>query len=179
MLENLVHSIYRIVVLSYDMTNISDQMGKIIWKEGQVHVLINLIQSAYTTFVALSTEVTEATVRETFEKAKVQAEKLCVLPLEQFVANSAQNIEIGVVKNEYPEEDIVSGVLALLEKAPGMPIGVTWNGGIAYTASDYAYADKTYHDYLLKPEGTYRAAERSADPVHPLNHFGPLLGWKG
>lgn len=84
-------------------------------------------------------------------------------------------VEARIRKNDYPELSTKEGLMAFLEKYEGMPLGLAWNGGIAFTYNDYAYTQKTYQTYLEKPDSVTRLSDRKRDPVHPANHFGPLL----
>jgi hypothetical protein len=77
--------------------------------------------------------------------------------------------------NDYPEVDTIKGLSELLDRYPDTPFGLTWNGGIAYTYNDYQHVKRTYEAYVAAPS-SHQRRERRADPVHPLNHIGPLLG---
>jgi len=94
---------------------------------------------------------------------------------EVFKKNLNLYVEARIKKNDYPELRIKDGMMAFLEKYEGMPLGLAWNGGIAFTYNDYVYTRKTYQSYLEKPDSVTRISDRARDPVHPANHFGPLL----
>jgi len=84
-----------------------------------------------------------------------------------------------IAKDDYPGSGVVSGIVALLDKYPGGPIGLTWNGGVAITYNDYQHAKKTYQKYLADPSEYERTRTHDPrlDPVNPRGHLGPLLGW--
>lgn len=151
------------------------QEGEVVWDDGQTHVFVETTKNAYTLYMSIPPETPEQKVRDFIEKDKVNGTKLYVLPLDQFMSSSASHIEKRIVKNEYPEVDVAQGITLFLKEFPGAPIAVTWNGGVAFTNNDYTYAEKIYDEYLKNPAGNFRPADRNADPLHPLNHFEPLL----
>lgn len=169
---------YNYTTENSNIENKDMQKDELTWVDGEVHVVIDTTEVAYTVFGTLEAETTKSQVEDMLQKSKANGSTLRVVPIDQFTATAAENIATVVVKNEYPEVDLARGILEFFEKAGGAPIGVTWNGGIAFTARDYEYAKETYQDYLTNPDDTYREDDRDADPVHPLNHFGPMLGWK-
>ncbi len=88
-------------------------------------------------------------------------------------------IDAVVLRNDYPDMEIHTGLLELLEAYPGAPFGITWNGGIAITALDYAWAEQQLELFRSDPARYERdrPKERNKDRLHPLNHLGPLLDW--
>jgi hypothetical protein len=88
---------------------------------------------------------------------------------------SQEHLRAYIKLDDYGDVDTIGGLTALLDRAPGVPFGLTWSGGIAYTYSDYQHAKRTHAAYLTDP-ASHKRRERAADPVHPLNHLGPLLG---
>lgn len=104
--------------------------------------------------------------------------RVLVMRWPEFRAKSQELLNEVVVRNEYPEVALRIGLLDVLVGNPGAPIGVTWNGGIAVTAGDYAHA-KRMLELLRADPGRYereRPRDRRADRIHPLNHLEPLLG---
>lgn len=88
-------------------------------------------------------------------------------------------IDTVVLRNDYPEVALHTGLLELLEAYPGAPFGITWNGGIAITALDYSWAEQQL-DLFRSDPARYereRPKEPNKDRLHPLNHLGPLLDW--
>lgn len=114
--------------------------------------------------------------------AAIPADKraqVVIFPWPEFLAKASRLLDEIAIRNEYPELALREGLLAVLAENPGAPIGVTWNGGIAVTANDYAHARRSYDTFRLDPARyeRERPQDRRRDPVHPLNHFEPLLGW--
>lgn len=105
--------------------------------------------------------------------------QVVTFPWPEFLARSSRLLSEIVIRNEYPELALREGLLAVLAENPGVPIGVTWNGGIAITANDYSHARRSYDAFRLDPARYEREKpqDRHRDPAHPLNHFEPLLGW--
>ena len=100
-------------------------------------------------------------------------QKTCQLRREadQFVA-------AGQKRNDYPGIELTQGVLDLLQAYPSTPIGVTWNGGLAFTYNDYQHAKRMLEKFQQDPAAyeAERPKDRQRDPVHPLNHLDALLG---
>jgi hypothetical protein len=96
-----------------------------------------------------------------------------------FQANPAGIVAPLIQKDEYAGSNLAAGVLALLEKYPRTPFGVTWSGGLAVTRNDYQHAERIHRLFRERPEDYERAKvshDRRRDPIHPDNHLGPLLG---
>lgn len=52
-----------------------------------------------------------------------------------------------------PEADVIARVFALARQQPGMPVGLTWDGGMAITANDYTAAERRLVAYRADPRG--------------------------
>lgn len=135
-------------------------------------LLIDASEQAYTVFYKIAAA----------DKAKINTEKLSpdthqLVAWSDFIVNRDQ-ASIYILKyilhNDYKEVDIVAGMCALIDRLGGAPVGLTWSGGVALTYSDYQHAKRTYAAWSADPSAHTRR-ERAADPVHPLNHLGPLL----
>ncbi|MDP3731129.1 MAG: hypothetical protein Q8R34_01395 [bacterium] len=160
------------------MTQPTLQKNQVIWENGQTHILIDYTKESYTVYVSYPLGTKEKEVRELADENAAKGAKFVVIPQNQFVAGSEQYIMAKIIKNEYPEVDVAKGILKFLETYPGTPIGATWNGGIAFTYNDYVYTEKAYDQYIKSPAEyeNSRPTDRRGDPIHPLNHFEPLLG---
>ncbi|GAK53246.1 hypothetical protein U14_04511 [Candidatus Moduliflexus flocculans] len=139
-------------------------------------VMIDARQPAYTVLIGIP--------RENVEQVKKQPKEdgLTILSWKAFETDAETLIGKGISNNEYPEIPLAKGILALLKLYPAMPFGVTWNGGVAVTYSDYKHAEKLY-DLHQKSADEYeqkKPKDRASDPIHPENQFGALLGedWK-
>ncbi len=137
-------------------------------------VLINKSKQAYTVFTAIPGEK-EREVRSKISKRK----SVFLVEWAEFSHEKDVYLSSNILKNEYQDSHAIDGILQLLERAPGVPFGLTWNGGIAYTYNDYQHAQKTYKRYRSNPADYERTRNRDprADPVNPAWHLGPLLGW--
>lgn len=152
------------------------QDGKIINKNmTQTNVLIDSSNEAYTVFLMYPPGTSEQQLEGFKAQYSADGLKASILPFSEFTAMSLKS---KLIKNEYPEVDTEKGILLLLQKYPGTPIGLTWTGGIAFTNHDYRYAEKTFEKYKTSPNDyvTIRPKDRAADPIHPLNQFESLLG---
>lgn len=93
-----------------------------------------------------------------------------------FKGNAKREIATYIRRNDYPDVDLAAGIMQLLQQHQKTPFGLTWNGGIALTGTDYKHALRTYQSYLAAPDAkATTSGDRSRDPVHPLNHFSALI----
>ncbi|MFZ4537388.1 hypothetical protein [Propionivibrio sp.] len=132
-------------------------------------VLIDHMEKAYTVYAGLPLDRAEVT------KSKLEGKPVDMVPFEQFVESQKKIIGDRVVRNDYQGERTEEGIVALIKKYPGTPFGVTWNGGIAYTRNDYQAAKKAFESF--NTSGGFTKPEPEKDPVAPMNHLKPLLGW--
>jgi len=141
----------------------------------QNHVLVDGTEQAYTVYAGIPDDK----VAQVQAKLADAPRDVALLEWEKFVDAANRYVEARVLKNEYPQSRTVEGVVALLRKYPGTPIGLSWNGGIAITYNDYQYAKRTYAQYKSDPAAyeRNRVDDPRRDPLRPEGHLGPLLGW--
>lgn len=135
-------------------------------------LLIDASEQAYTVYYKIAADETSK-----IEKDKLEPNVHLLVSWRDFIVNrdqAATYILKYIRYNDYDEVDIVAGMCALIDRLGGAPVGLTWSGGIALTYSDYQHAKRTYAAWSAAPSSHTRR-ERAADPVHPLNHLGPLL----
>lgn len=95
-----------------------------------------------------------------------------------FKADPARHAGAVIVKDEYPGEQLLAGIVQLLEKYPRTPFGIAWTGGLAFTRNDYRHTERIYAVFRERPEEYEQSkvsGDRRRDPIHPANHLGPLL----
>lgn len=138
-------------------------------------VLIDRTEQAYTVYAGIQ----ENKIGEVKAKLLDAPQGVTLVTWETFIQNSDEYVKSQIVKDEYPESRTIAGVVELVRKFPGTPIGLTWNGGIAITYNDYQHAKRIYEQYKADPASYERSRNRDprADPVNPKGHLGPLLGW--
>lgn len=138
-------------------------------------VMIDNSLDAYTVYAGIPKNKKEAVKNE----LKGTQDSIFLIPWDEFSQNEGKYIRSRIIKNEYPESRTIKGIIELVKKYPGTPIGLTWNGGIAITRNDYQHSIKTYNTYLRNPDAyeQIRIRDPRADPVKPEWHLGPLLGW--
>lgn len=61
-----------------------------------------------------------------------------------------------LVHEAQPDADVAARVVALVQQQPGMPVGLTWDGGMAVTATDYTDAERRLAAYRADPHGYAR-----------------------
>jgi hypothetical protein len=142
-------------------------------------ILIDTSSAAYTVFMSLPQNLPEDELN-TIKTRVTKQVGIQLLAWEAFQASATQFIPDRIVNNDYPEANLVAGILEILRAYPRTPVGVTWNGGIAITNMDYQYADKMYQTYQADPDDYQRARKKDpkADPVNPENHFNALIAPK-
>lgn len=138
-------------------------------------VLLGTEEPAYTVYVRIPAAKVGA-IRAQIANAPGKAS---LVSWAAFTQNPDAHIKGRIVKDEYPGFRVPAGIVELLRKYPGNPIGLTWNGGVAITQNDYNYAMRLYENYKANPAAYERTRNRDprADPIHPKGHLGPLLGW--
>lgn len=141
-------------------------------------VAIDQSEPSYTVFLAIPKDGPEDMLQELRSKIS-QETKATLKPWNEFLGTQKSIFNSQIVRNEYPESRVQEGITELLRRYPGIPFGLTWTGGVAFTYSDYQHAKETYKDYLSDPEAHVRTRPKDprADPIKPEWHFGPLLGW--
>lgn len=132
-------------------------------------VLIDFSEKAYTVYAGLPRDKAEAA------KAKLEGKPVDMLTFDAFQANPGRTIDLRVIRNDYATDRTAEGISELIKKYPGTPFGVTWNGGIAFTRNDYQAAKNTFEAFN-SPTGFSKPVPEK-DPVAPMNHLKPLLGW--
>ncbi|MFZ6678600.1 hypothetical protein [Undibacterium sp. Tian12W] len=138
------------------------------------YVIIDARKPNVTVYTSIPKSLSEAELDKVRAAVRPQA-GVSMEAWDTFKNNLNLYVEARIQKNDYPELRTKEGLMAFLEKYEGMPLGLAWNGGIAFTYNDYAYTQKTYQTYLERPDSVTRISDRKRDPVHPANHFGPLL----
>ncbi|MEI7614052.1 MAG: hypothetical protein WCK63_14215 [Betaproteobacteria bacterium] len=115
-------------------------------------------------------------------KSKIQpGSKVEIVSWSDFKSDPVMYVGSVIVKNEYPDSNLLKGTLALLEKFPRTPFGITWTGGIAFTYNDYRHTERIFKLYSEHPEEYERtkvSSDRRRDPIFPANHLEPLLAQK-
>lgn len=141
------------------------------------YVIIDTSKPEVTMYTSIPKSLTEADLDKIRAGVSAQA-GASMETWEAFKNNFNLYVEARIKKNEYPELIIKDGFVAFFEKLEGVPLGLTWNGGIALTYNDYVHAKRTYQVYLKNPDSLARTSDRSRDPVHPANHLQVQLSNK-
>lgn len=136
-------------------------------------VLIDQSDAAYTVYAGLPVNRSEEVT------AKIGNQPVQLVSFKEFADLPAKFIGERILNDEYAGSRAQEGIVELVRKYPGTPFGITWNGGIAYTRMDYQFAKRQFENYRKDPEEYRRTrnADRTVDPVHPMAHLRPLLGW--
>ncbi|MDG6774003.1 hypothetical protein QCB45_06640 [Thiomicrorhabdus sp. ZW0627] len=138
-------------------------------------VLIDQSESAYMVYAGIP----KNKVDQVKEKLLNAPAGIYLVPWTVFTQNKDKYIRSHIVKNEYPTSNVEKGISEFLLKYPGTPIGLAWNGGIAFTRNDYEHTKQIFKQYQADAESyeQNRNTDPRSDPINPQGHFGPLLGW--
>lgn len=138
-------------------------------------VLIDRTEDAYAVYAGIPKEKHD----EIKTKLTTAPQGIELVAWQAFVQKRDEYIRAKIVTDDYPGSKTIPGVIELVRRFPGAPVGVTWNGGIAITTRDYQYAKRLYEQYKANPASYehIREPDLRADPVNPKGHLGPLLGW--
>ena len=143
-----------------------------------IFIVVDRTESAYTVFTTAPRTLTFIEL-DALQNRMQERKNVDVVTWTRFSAAEHRVFSERVLRNDYPDSRVAEGLRELLSRYAGIPFGVTWNGGIAFTFQDYEYAKRTYELHMADPEGGERGydARLEVDPVQPELHFGPLLGW--
>lgn len=142
-------------------------------------VVVDASQPAYTVFTAVPRELSRTEQQEL--QAQTEFHKgVELMPWPSFLGRRHEIFDTVIAQDDYPGSQVRVGILELLERYPGVPFGLTWNGGVAFTFQDYQYARKTHELFVADPSALGRSAGYmpEQDPLAPMLQFGPMLGWK-
>ena len=64
-----------------------------------------------------------------------------------------RRLHAWLLHEDQPEAGVAERVVALARQQPGMPVGLTWDGGMAITANDYTAAERRLAAYRADPQG--------------------------
>lgn len=143
-----------------------------------IFVIIDKTMPSFTLYFAIPEGVPEKKLEE-FKELVAKEKGAEIVTWEKFKQDSHKYITARIIKNEYPNYEIEKGMVDLI-KTSGLvvPIGLTWNGGVAFTSLDYEHTKEIYQKYKDNPVEYERTRNRDPkrDPINPGNHFLPLLG---
>jgi hypothetical protein len=142
-------------------------------------LLVDSTEAAYTVFTAQPLRLSRAEMQELTSRTELNP-GVDLMTWVEFLDDQAALFDAAVQQDQYPGSDMRAGMLQLLQRYPGVPFGVTWNGGIAFTFQDYQYARRTHELFVADPTALRRAegSMTEQDPLVPALHLGPMLGWK-
>lgn len=142
---------------------------------GADSVFVDQTQAYYTVYAGIPDEKLAET-RARLTKAPPGVE---LIPLGTFKQNLDRYINSRILRDDYPGSETAAGILALVQKFPEKPIGLTWNGGIAISFNDFRYAKRLYARYNADPAqaSADRTPSSHPDPLNPRKHLASMLGW--
>jgi hypothetical protein len=78
-----------------------------------------------------------------------------------------RRLQTWLIHEEQPESRVIERVLALVDGQPGMPVGLTWDGSMAFTANDYTAAERRLTAYRADPHGYAAEHWQAVAPLKP------------
>jgi hypothetical protein len=138
-------------------------------------VLIDFSKEAYTVFLKLPEDYTSTQIQALEDQYRADNLIYSIIPLTDIVSGEYQ-LNAKVIKDEYPGTEVDKGVIKFLQNNPGTPIGITWNGGVAFMYNDYVFAESALKKFIQNSEEyeSTRPVDKRGDPIHPLNHLSRL-----
>ncbi len=64
-----------------------------------------------------------------------------------------RRLHTWLLHEDQPEAHVAERVVELARQQPGLPVGLTWDGGMAITANDYTAAERRLAAYRADPQG--------------------------
>jgi hypothetical protein len=122
-----------------------------------LYVVIDRREPAYTLYTAIRADQVAGLAPELRASEAVQ-----LVGLQDFTRDAADIVKAGVTSEEYGLDGTLPTLLQVLRETPGTPIGITWNGGIAVTYTDYQHARRMHQRFLDDP-AAYRR-QRAQQP---------------
>lgn len=140
-------------------------------QETSAYVFVDQTDPAY----VLMQGIPASTSAESMTELREQAARRngTIISWDQFSREVGDYARSKIVRNDYPQFNVVTGVTCLVRNSPGSSWAIVWNAGIALTASDYTTASALYQDYQRNPSG-YRP-DRRGGRLNP-GGFLPLYG---
>jgi hypothetical protein len=132
------------------------------------YVVVDQLEPAFIVFTGIPKTID----KEQLERIKAQVagrDTLIMLTWEQFIAKVDDYAQSVMLRDDYPDVDVVDGIVCLVasENGTGAPWGLTWNGGIALTFNDYQHVRRTYKLYKADPASYKPIRDSRRDPVNP------------
>ncbi|PHS78324.1 MAG: hypothetical protein COB59_07680 [Rhodospirillaceae bacterium] len=137
-----------------------------------VEVFIDARDPAYVVIQGVSSDTPQIAWQEM--ESYAQLDKIQMMSWLIFRKDARNILSPYVKRNDYPNTQVLMGVLTLLKKYPGRPFAVTWNGGFAASFWDYQHAAGTLETFRNDPKG-YKPLSPEEDPVNPKNSLPELL----
>lgn len=129
------------------------------------YVLINTSEPSFTVYYGIQ----KSQLKVPLQELKLESGTK-IVSMEELERDSNMLMKNRIVKNDYPEQDAIGGLLKLIKAGfSGDGLGLTWNGGIALTYNDFQHAKKSFEKY--KKENSWEKLDPRLDPVNPANHL--------
>ena len=129
------------------------------------YVAIDSTDPSCTVFFALKS----SQIKTSLEDFKIKI-KMNVVTLEELKEKSGIFMKSRVLRNDYPNQDAIGGLLKLIQAGFATEgLGLTWNGGIALTFNDFQFARKSYEKF--RKDKFWKGPNPRMDPVNPAHHL--------
>lgn len=144
--------------------------------KGVIEIFIDARQPAYVVYQSVAADAPQAARDEMAGYAGLSG--VTLVPWDVFRENVDRYIAAGMRINEYPQQRIALGILAVLKAHPGRPVAITWNGGIATSFFDFQHAVQAFEDFQENPVEyeRKRAAGEYGDALNPERQIRAMLG---
>lgn len=147
------------------------------------HVVVDTSNKAFVIYYGVMKNELDA-IKSRMKEIGDKAKDLEIVFMEDFKKGLSHYVNQKIIRNDYPEYDVALGILRLIQGGLSEAgLGLTWNGGIAFTYNDFRHAEKLYNEYqnrtfwqkIIEFSKKPERPDSKLDPINPENHFIPLL----
>jgi len=139
-------------------------------------VVIDKSNPAYLDIIGLSDQESLSTMLSANETKEHNREHYL---WNDFLARSTEILRSSIVRDQFLYPYLIPGIIYFLRQSSdpyvgGIEIGLTWNGGIAFTLSDYGQAEWDYEAYCKDPDNylkQFSAADSALNPVYQFSYI--------
>jgi hypothetical protein len=137
------------------------------------YVIIDRGCKAYLSIYGVSDSKTLSGIVNSPEYKKLNAESY---DWDKFLAESIDILNVGIVVDRFHYQTLFPDLIGFLRRTSSpyegvIQIGLTWNGGIAYTRTDYDTAVSEFDKYCANPEADETSFSPESSPHNPWNQF--------
>lgn len=86
-------------------------------------MIVDQKESTYTAYVMILKDIRDEKLKE-IRMQVVKENKVDIVSLEKFQQDIHKYIKVMIVKDEYPDSQVTAGIIELIKRSPGSPVGL-------------------------------------------------------